>query len=67
MSPARVVRRAGAAFVLAVLALAPPHALGLLRARLSGAAMDLVKREIGKDLVRESVHDIERRLKSEGI
>ena len=50
-----------------IVLIAPPHALGLLRARLSGAATDLVKREIGKDLVRESVHDIERRLKSEGI
>jgi len=41
---------------------APPRALGLLREHLSEAARRLVVREIPKDLMRESLHDIDDRL-----
>jgi protein required for attachment to host cells len=42
---------------------APPRALGVLRDHLSAAARAFVVTEIAKDLVRESVRDIDERLK----
>jgi protein required for attachment to host cells len=41
---------------------APPRALGILRDHLSEAASRLVAQEVPKDLVRESLHDIDDRL-----
>lgn len=49
--------------VRSLVLVAPPHALGILRGHLSVAALDRVVLEIGKDVTRAKLKDIDERLR----